>query len=60
MAIVNERSGGKRTTLTVSITPEDKRALKQAALDSDKFVADLVHEWIAREFLGKSSKKRGK
>lgn len=59
MAIVNERSGGKRTTLTVSITPEDKKALKQAALDRDMFVADLVHEWIEREFRGKDSKKEG-
>lgn len=42
--------GKGRTTLTLSCTVEDKRLLKQAALDADTTVAALVHEWVQKEF----------
>ena len=58
MAIVNDRSGGQRTTLTLSITPDDKRLLKQAALDRETSVAELVHQWVQREFGGEAGVKR--
>ena len=41
--------------LTLSITAEDKRLLKQAALDRDTTVAALVHEWVQKTY-GKKSK----
>ncbi|MBR3312863.1 MAG: hypothetical protein IKG18_01855 [Atopobiaceae bacterium] len=37
-----------RTTMTISITIEDKRALKQAALDKGVTVSGLIHEWVKR------------
>ena len=36
----------KRTTLTLSLTANDKKALKQMALDRDVTVAALIHAWI--------------
>ena len=39
--------------LTLSITAEDKRLLKQAALDRDTTVAALVHEWVQRTYAKK-------
>lgn len=36
----------KRTTMTLSLTISDKKALKQIALDRGITVASLVHEWI--------------
>lgn len=42
------------TRLTLSITTEDKRILKQAALDNDTTVAALVHEWVQKTY-GKKS-----
>ena len=53
MANSTDRSGGKRTTLTLSITPDDKKLLKQVALDRDTSVAELVHQWVESEFRGK-------
>lgn len=42
------------TRLTLSITAEDKRILKQAALDNDTTVAALVHEWVQKTYVEKS------
>ena len=46
MPIINDRSEGNRTTLTLSITPEDKLVLKRAALEQGVSVAELVHQWV--------------
>ena len=35
------------TTMTISITKEDRKKLKQVALSSDTTVSNLVREWIA-------------
>ena len=43
-----KKSEEELTRLTLSITVEDKRILKQAALDRDTTVAALVHEWVQR------------
>lgn len=48
----------KKTKLTLSCTPEDKKLLKQVALERDTTVSAMVHEWVEREFWGK--KTRGK
>lgn len=36
----------KRSKLTLSITPEDKKTLKNFAVDQDKTVAQVIREWI--------------
>lgn len=36
----------KRSKLTLSITPEDKKTLKTFAVDQDKTVAQVIREWI--------------
>ncbi|MBR3158800.1 MAG: hypothetical protein IKF14_06810 [Atopobiaceae bacterium] len=38
----------ERTTMTISITFEDKKALKQAALDKGVTVSALIHEWVEK------------
>lgn len=35
-----------RTTLTLSITVEDKAALKKLAIENGVTVAGLIHQWI--------------
>ena len=42
--------------ITITMTKEEKRALKQAALDNDVSVSELVRRWIA-EYWGKEEKK---
>lgn len=42
------KAKSERTTMTISITVEDKRALKQAALDQGVTVSALIHEWVKR------------
>lgn len=37
----------KRTTLSLSLSVEDKKALKKRSLDEGKTIASIVHEWIA-------------
>jgi len=37
----------KRTTLSLSLTASDKKALKMIALEKDTTVAAVIHEWIA-------------
>lgn len=47
MERIVDDEGEKRTTMTLSLTTSDKKALKQIALDRGITVASLVHEWIA-------------
>ena len=37
----------KRTTLSLSLTASDKKALKMIALEQDTTIAAIIHEWIA-------------
>lgn len=37
----------KRTTLSLSLSVEDKKALKKRSLNEGKTIAAIVHEWIA-------------
>ena len=37
----------KRTTLSLSLTVSDKKALKLMALERDTTIAAILHEWIA-------------
>lgn len=36
----------KRTTLSLSLTASDKKALKRMALDRETTIAAIIHEWI--------------
>lgn len=36
----------KRTTLSLSLTIEDKKALKLMALEKETTMAAIIHEWI--------------
>lgn len=44
--MAEKKRGSERTTLTLSLSVEDKRALKQMALDNNTTVAKLVHQWL--------------
>ena len=37
---------GKRTTLSLSLTTSDKKALKIMAAEKDTTIAAIIHEWI--------------
>ena len=36
----------KRTTLSLSLTVSDKKALKMMALERETTIAAIIHEWI--------------
>lgn len=40
---------GRRTTMTLSISEEDKYAVKRFALEHGVTVSDLLHMWIERD-----------
>ena len=37
----------KRTTLSLSLTVNDKKALKFIAMENDTTIASIIHKWIA-------------
>ncbi|MGE9905444.1 hypothetical protein ACQRAK_06455 [Streptococcus alactolyticus] len=37
----------KRTTLSLSLTVSDKKALKMMAAERDTTIAAIIHEWVA-------------
>ena len=39
-------SGEKRTTLSLSLTVSDKKALKMLAAERGTTIAAIIHEWI--------------
>lgn len=48
MPTTEAQGKSERTTMTISITVEDKKALKQAALDKGVTVSALIHDWVKR------------
>lgn len=36
----------KRTTLSLSLTVSDKKALKMMALERETTIAAIIHEWV--------------
>ena len=36
----------KRTTLSLSLTVSDKKALKMMAAEREKTIAAIIHEWV--------------
>ena len=39
--------GEKRTTLSLSLTVSDKKALKMMAAERETTIAAIIHEWVA-------------
>lgn len=42
----------KRTTLSLSLTVSDKKALKMMAAEKETTIAAIIHEWIAEHQKG--------
>lgn len=42
----------KRTTLSLSLTVSDKKALKLIAAEQETTIAAVIHEWIAQNLEG--------
>ena len=38
----------KRTTLSLSLTVSDKKALKMMAAERETTIAAIIHEWVAK------------
>ena len=46
VAVADTAADEKRTTLSLSLTVSDKKALKLMALERDMTIAAIIHEWI--------------
>lgn len=44
----------KRTTLSLSLTVRDKKALKMMAMEKETTIAAIIHEWIAEHQKGRN------
>lgn len=44
--VTNENTKETRTTLSLSLTVSDKKALKMIALQRETTIAAIIHEWI--------------
>ena len=42
----------KRTTLSLSLTVSDKKALKMMAVEKETTIAAIIHEWIVEHQKG--------
>lgn len=45
--VADTTANEKRTTLSLSLTVSDKKALKMMALQRETTIAAIIHEWIA-------------
>lgn len=39
----------KRTTITLNLSPENKKAIKMFAVENDTTISALVNKWIEKE-----------
>ncbi len=44
--VVDETADEKRTTLSLSLTASDKKALKMMAAEKETTIAAIIHEWV--------------
>lgn len=44
--VANAAADEKRTTLSLSLTVSDKKALKMMALERETTIAAIIHEWV--------------
>jgi len=47
----------KRTTLSLSLSVDDKKAIKKYAVDHETTVAAVVHEWIQKYCIADRDRK---
>lgn len=47
--MAEKKRGSERTALTLSLSVEDKKALKNMAAEQQTTVAKMVSEWIAEK-----------
>lgn len=45
-AVSDTADDEKRTTLSLSITASDKKALKMMAVEQETTIAAIIHEWV--------------
>ena len=45
-AVGTYADGEKRTTLSLSLTVSDKKALKMIAVERETTIAAIIHEWV--------------
>lgn len=44
--VADETADEKRTTLSLSLTVSDKKALKMMAAERETTIAAIIHEWV--------------
>ena len=44
--VADTAAGEKRTTLSLSLTVSDKKALKMMAAERETTIAAIIHEWV--------------
>ena len=44
--VADETADEKRTTLSLSLTASDKKALKMMAAEKETTIAAIIHEWV--------------
>ena len=49
MIDVIKKNKESRTTLTLSLSVEDKKALKLIAADQETTISALIHDWIQKK-----------
>lgn len=47
----------KRTTLSLSLSVDDKKAIKKYAVENETTVAAVVHEWITKYCIADKNRK---
>lgn len=45
-AVADAAANEKRTTLSLSLTVSDKKALKMMAAERETTIAAIIHEWV--------------
>lgn len=48
----------KTVNITISVTPAERKELKQAALDNDVSVSELIRRWLAEYWEKQGAKKQ--
>ena len=46
IVVADTAADEKRTTLSLSLTVSDKKALKMMALERETTIAAIIHEWV--------------
>lgn len=55
----NNPASPERTTLSLSLTVEDKKALKVMAAERGTTIAAIIHQWISENMEGSDARNKG-